>query len=67
MKGAGLVLTIGGAICAVVGYIKISSWEYQLAGAIGVPTGSGPSVALYGGISALVIGAILLIVGMSRK
>ena len=67
MKGLGILLTIAGAICAVIGYMKTSSWEYQLAGAFGASTGSGAKMALYGGIAALVVGVILLIAGSNKK
>ena len=64
-KGAGIVLAIIGAICTVIGFIKINSWEYALAVELGVDT-SRMQMVLYGGIAALLIG-IVLIVGEVRK
>lgn len=63
MKLTGLLLTIAGAISAVIGYIKLDSWEYKVANAFGASMSPVPTIALYGGIAALIIGIILLIVG----
>ena len=65
MKGLGIILTIAGAVLGVVGYIKYSSWEYQLASAYGLD--SSAEIMLYGGIGILVVGLILLFVGSGRS
>ena len=62
MKGLGVIMTIVGAILGIIGYIKCSSWEYQLASAYGLG-GSGVKVMLCGGIALLVLGLILLFAG----
>lgn len=67
MKGIGLLLTVAGAICAVIGYMKTSSWEYKMADAFGAPMSSTPTILLYGGIAALVIGVVILIAGNNKK
>ena len=66
MKIWGIILSIAGAICAVIGYIQYSSWEYQLASAFGGGD-AGPQVLLYGGAAALVVGIIMLISGVGKE
>ena len=61
MKGLGVIMTIAGAALGIIGYIKYSSWEYQLAYACGYD--SSASIMLYGGIGLLVLGLILLFAG----
>lgn len=48
-KGAGIVLTIIGAICAIIGIVKMNSWEYALAAELGMDT-TQVQMILYGGI-----------------
>ena len=48
MKGLGVIMTIAGAALGIIGYIKYSSWEYQLASAYGLD--SSAEIMLYGGI-----------------
>ena len=65
MKGLGVIMTIAGAALGIIGYIKYSSWEYQLASAYGLD--SSAEIMLYGGIGLLVLGLILLFVGSGRS
>lgn len=61
MKIAGFLLTVAGAICGVIGFVKMDSWEYQLMAELGVAD-SRVAILLYGGIAMLAAGIILLLV-----
>ncbi len=65
MKNLGIVLSIVGAICAAVGYIKLSSLEYQLSYALGASDGT-PNTLLWIGIVALGVGIIMVISGVRQ-
>ena len=65
-KGAGIVLTIIGAICAIIGIVKMNSWEYALAAELGMDT-TQVQMILYGGIAALLIRIVLIVVETHKE
>ena len=65
-KGAGIVLTIIGAICAVIGIVKMNSWEYALAAELGMDT-TQVQMVLYGGIAVLLIGIVLIVTEIHKE
>ncbi len=62
MKVLGILLMVAGGVCTAIGYTEMESWEYKLGEAFGY-TNTTPSLLLYGGIAAVVIGLILLVCG----